>query len=240
MVVEAKDFSDEIILLNSCFTSGYHYLVQFGRDEEDNFSFELSSQDGSKPEISKSDFRHITPVGQVKMKALGWRSFFGIPCIIGIETFIAIGVQKIVSHEPLPGYQSRGCYPKSKAFIFKADAKSLNMIVQGLQTLRDKISNELAGAHEPAECFIEKILSIRKVKSAKAHDHQYEEIKTIDWAIKEYQGERLSLFRTLAFSQEELSQSTPTGDTRIVLVPSITNFPEMPPWLEQFEKIFFR
>lgn len=232
MLTEAEDFLEEIALLDNCFTDGYQYVARFGRDEQDDFSVELSVCTNSNSEISRGSVRPITPIGELKREVLGWRSFFGVPLKIKESLFIAVGVQKAVEHVPLSGYRSRGCYLTSKALIYELSDDNLKKLSRNFQTLKGRIEKSIENSIKPLACPVP-ISNIYKIKSSSPQEHLYEEVRTISWAL-EYmtrQTPEFPLFRTLAFSQDELAQASERVVARAILVPgkTSTSIPEFEP-----------
>jgi hypothetical protein len=216
MVIDAPDFSEELLLVEKCFSDGYQCVIKFGRDENaSNYCVEL---DKNNHGFSRSEIERTLPAGQIRKDALTWRSFFGIPFKTkDHSSWIAIGVAKIVKHE------TRVAYPTSRAFIFDfEDLSAREKLVLGIGKICGSIKPK--SKSKPVSCPVLNT-GIYRVNSKTPEEHIYEEIETLGWAIREYSKGKKVYFRTLLFAQEELGSLQDIS--RIIVVPGFSNFPLM-------------
>lgn len=206
------------------------FRVDFGRDNTDSYNLEISRIGGSSSSYSRpknEDVFPLLPSGNEWERALGWRSFFGVPYRFGEELRLVLGLRVVVGHD------RRGAYPISRFYLVPFDPESP---VKALGRLLDRLTEAVDGGN-PAGPGHGAVRS----RATDPEHHRSTEVEVLRRARAAYGEGRRLLFRTAVLTEDELPSSTFLGlfgsasspeDSRLVFARSL--YATIPPVQEEF------
>jgi len=194
-VKENSPFSDGIVFLDHLCGPTAAYVASLDRDESDNYVLRSDCKDPDAfiVEPSLGELGSLLPVGSQWSQALEWRSFVGIPLIVQRRQWLAIGLEGVRRHA------RGGAFVTCRAFFLQWPLEKV--MLEALQRLSQELCSRSQGN---LICWTPRGISNIKAPSVNWLEHRHVEGHIIKWAVDDYAREKLTLFRTLILSEDEV------------------------------------
>lgn len=178
--------------------------VVFDRDDSDSFRLAITHHAPGLNEIQKSSLFPLLPQGSTWRHAAGWYSLVGIPFTYGHRSWIAVGVEQIVTHP------DRGAYPSATLKLFPRDSGPSATNVAHLMIER----GQQAQAHrQPSQPCIDRSTKfswttlVWRSNARRPEEHLGEEAEVLRIAAGRIENGSSIAFRTAILSATQLPRA---------------------------------